>query len=1024
MITHRPYRAARRLTLALAASAALPLLLNAAPPAAPPQANPYAEHIAPTEALSPAQELKLLRVPPGFEVQLVAAEPAIHKPLNLNFDARGRLWVSETVEYPFAAPPGKGHDAVKVLEDIGADGRARKVNTFADGLNIPIGILPLRDGALSFSIPNVLRLRDTDGDGRADRREVLYSGYGFIDTHGMTNDFTRGFDGWVYACHGFANTSTVKAEDGGSITMNSGNTYRMKDDGSHIEQITWGQVNPFGLCFDPLGNLYSCDCHSQPVYQLLRGAYYPSFGKPDDGLGFGPEMTGNYTDSTAIAGIAYYAAEQFPEPYRGGLFIGDVVTHRVNLFRPEWHGSSPWTAKQDFLLSDDPWFRPVDVKLGPDGALYVADFYNRIIGHYEVPLNHPGRDRRSGRIWRIVYRGPDGKGRPPAPPRDLTKEGVKELVQDLGNANLTVRFQAAEQLIERGGRDGIDRVRAVVGASANPYQVMHGLWVLERRHGLDDWTLEEAAHDRDAGVRVHAMRVLAERPALSPALQGLAGAALKDGNPFVQRAAAEALGRHPSPANLRPLLDLRHAVPPADTHLLHVVRMALRDNLRPASAWDHLPVAPWTEPDARAVADVAVGVPSAEAAAYLLAHLRRLPEEGARLAHYVHHVARYGSPKAEKALLVLARGLRPDDLGQQAALCRAVEQGTQERGAPLGEAARAWAAELTGKLLASPKAEEVKRGIELAGSYKLTGLQPRVVKLLEDRAAAEEVRSAALWSVAGLGGPERDAVIGRVLTDASAPFKLRELAAYLLAGTNQPAALARLVEALPSAPAALQTVIAEAMIRSREGIDRLLEAIAAGKASPRLLQEPVVEPELSRKNIPGLMARVADLTRGLPPADQRMKDLLRARRTGYQAARADPALGAKVFEKSCATCHQLAGKGAKVGPQLDGIGTRGLDRLLEDVLDPNRNVDQAFRLTTLSLKSGQVVAGLLLREEGEVLVLADSQGKDVRVPKKSVEERTVSPLSPMPANFADQLPEREFYDLMAYLLKQQPTAKP
>src|SRR5690606_4170879 len=148
-------------------------------------------------------------------------------------------------------------------------------------------------------------------------------------------------------------------------------------------------------------------------------------------------------------------------------------------------------------------------------------------------------------------------------------------------------------------------------------------------------------------------------------------------------------------------------------------------------------------------------------------------------------------------------------------------------------------------------------------------------------------------------------------------------------------------------------------------------------------------------------ARLEKLTEGLPPVDQKIQDLLRERRQGFTRATVDMAQGAKVFEKHCAVCHQLDGKGAKIGPQLDGIGLRGLDRLLEDTLDPNRNVDQAFRLTALELKDGQVVTGLLLREEGAVLVLADQQGKEVRVPSGNVETRSTSQMSPMPANIAE-----------------------
>src|SRR5262249_13109005 len=162
-------------------------------------------------------------LPPGFEIQLVAAEPYVRKPININFDARGRLWVSESVEYPFPAPAGaRPRDTIRILADIKDNGLAEEVTAFADGLNIPIGVLPLGQGARVYSIPNVSRLTDTDGDGRADKREALIGPYGFKDTHGMTGEFVRGFDGWVYACHGYANTSEIRGVDGSTLKMQSG----------------------------------------------------------------------------------------------------------------------------------------------------------------------------------------------------------------------------------------------------------------------------------------------------------------------------------------------------------------------------------------------------------------------------------------------------------------------------------------------------------------------------------------------------------------------------------------------------------------------------------------------------------------------------------------------------------------------------------------------------------------------------------------------------------------------------------
>lgn len=978
--------------------------------------------VSPADPRTPDEEQKTFHLPPGFAIELVAAEPDIRKPINLNFDARGRLWVTQSIEYPFPAGPNrKPQDCVKVIEWTRPQAKADKVTTFADGLNIPIGVLPLTRGAIVHSIPNIWRLEDPADTGQAIKRQVLYGTYGYRDTHGMTGSFTWGFDGWVYAVHGFSNTSTIKAADGSAITMTSGNTYRFRADGSHVEQYTWGQVNPFGLCFDPLGNLFSADCHTKPAMQLLRGGNYESFGRPHDGLGYAPQMMTHDHGSTAIAGIVYYAADHFPREFRDTLFIGNVVTNRINHDRLERHGSTYLAILQpDFLKSDDPWFRPVDIKLGPDGCLYVADFYNRIIGHYEVPLNHPGRDKERGRIWRIVYRGTDGKAKAPAPPRsDWTKAAVLDLVADLGHPNLVVRMTATNQLAERGGEDVVQAVRQAMKPETSPFQRRHGLWVLERLGKLPDEILTAAIGDIDAGVRVHAMRVLSERKELAPVWRKRVFDRLNDPDAFVQRAAVDALGRHPSPDNIRPLLTLRRAVPKDDTHLLHTVRMALRDQFSPAENWKKLP-APWTDDDARLVADVAVGVPSAEAGAFLIQHIQRVKEPPENIQRYVQHAARYGTAEQAALLWSFAAKNRPGDLRTQTNFFKAIQQGTQSRGAALPPDAQKWAGELVVQLLAAKDNNLITQGIGLAGALRLTAAQESLRGMVNRKQLAENQRHDVASALAAIDARSNLNLFSKILADASEPIGLREHVIAVLAGINQPESRAELIKALPTMPARLQSAIAGGLAGSKAGAEQLLDAIATGKASARLLLERPVEVKLSQAKLPGLKERLAKLTAGLPRVDQRVEELLRQRRTGFASAKADPALGAKVFEKNCAACHQLGGKGAKVGPQLDGIGIRGLERLLEDIVDPNRNVDQAFRATTLSLKDGKVLTGLVLREEGQVVVVADTQGKEVRITKDTIDERAVSQLSPMPANLAEQIAEPDFYHLLAYLLAQRP----
>ena len=214
-------------------------------------------------------------------------------------------------------------------------------------------------------------------------------------------------------------------------------------------------------------------------------------------------------------------------------------------------------------------------------------------------------------------------------------------------------------------------------------------------------------------------------------------------------------------------------------------------------------------------------------------------------------------------------------------------------------------------------------------------------------------------------------------------------------------------------------------MRRREGADALLQAIAAGKASARLLQERSVTISLESSGLPGVADRIAALLKGLPPADQKLSALYAHRRNGFGRAKADPGQEPRFSRSTARSATSWAARGPRSGPSSTASAAAASTGLMEDILDPNRNVDQTFRVTNLALKNGQIVSGLLLREEGEVLIMADSQGKEVRVPKSSVEERSISPLSPMPANLTDQIAEDDFYRLMAFLLsKREPGERP
>jgi putative heme-binding domain-containing protein len=636
-----------------------------------------------------------------------------------------------------------------------------------------------------------------------------------------------------------------------------------------------------------------------------------------------------------------------------------------------------------------------------------------------VPLNHPGRDRTSGRIWRIVYTGADGKAPPPKAPRaDWTKATVEELIGDLSHPNLTVRMTATHELVER-GQPAIAAVKALLkpGTPATPRA--HALWVLERLGALDDAALDDAATTGDMMVRLHALRILAERKEQPRIVYRMVrNHLLSSSDGLVRRVAADVLARHPSQASLDALLELR-AEPETqnDPFLLHTVRMALREQFRGRERWGGV-----GEKDVLFVADAVLGLPEPGAADFLAGHLPYLDDkQRRRMPEYVHHVARYGSPDSGTNLLnyfvtQIANG--KDDFRFTEALVLAILRGSQERGRPLPPFYSDWVLAHCPKMLESAKPGDVQAAIELAAAIRVPALQGNLVRVLIDRQHPEKVRTAALTALASFDLKQSVGTLALRLADATEAVTFREKVAQALAGVNAPPARDALLAALPAAPARLATAIAASLAGSPDGAAALLQAAAESKASPRLLLERPVQVKLDALKRPDLAERVAKLTAGLPPADAALAALLRKRADAYAKAKPDAAAGAKLYTQHCAACHQIGGVGAKVGPQLDGIGARGLERLLEDVLDPNRNVDQSFRATALVLKNGQALTGLVLREEGEVIVLADAQGKEQRVEKAAVDQREVSPLSPMPANWAEQIPEKDFYDLMAYLLSQ------
>jgi putative heme-binding domain-containing protein len=661
----------------------------------------FGDNVRTTEFRTPEQERLGFTLPEGFEITLFASEPDIKKPMNMEFDDRGRLWVTQSSEYPLPAAPGRGTDRITILEDTNGDGKADVFTPFNEKLNIPIGILPVNDGAFAYSIPNVTHYKDSNGDDKSDQEQVVLGPFGHRDTHGMVSNLIRGFDGWIYACHGFTNASNVAGTDGDTIKMVSGNTFRFKPDGSRAEQTTFGRVNPFGNAFDEMGNLYSVDCHSKPIYQLITGAEYPHFGKKAPGIGFAPEMMSYELGSTAISGLVYYTGLQFPEEYRHSFFNGDVVTCQINRNTVTYKGSTPVSKREpDFLVSDDPWFRPVDMKVGPDGALYVADFYNRIIGHYEVALNHPGRDRVSGRIWKITYNG--NKPHQNLSAKDWSKATLQELMAGLTHPQLNMRMKIADRLTDTWKEKAIEPVKQLMNAGEPDAKVfVQGLWILHRLNALPENTLTTALNDKDPLIQIHALRILLDEQQLAPKYHEIVLQALASSDANISRTAAAVLGHFPETTNLAPLTALYEKSNPEDSHLRYTTLVAIRNTLRDKKTMEQVGSQSWTASQIEILTKTLTDVPSAQGAAFVLTQLRNDQLPADKFPEYVGYASRYVSaPKLEEVIPIIRKKLNSDP-GRQFAVYSTMLSGVAQSGGTTSAQMKEWGTELAKQSLTS-----------------------------------------------------------------------------------------------------------------------------------------------------------------------------------------------------------------------------------------------------------------------------------------------------------------------------------
>ncbi len=537
----------------------------------PPRKRPDGASVPPQpphpSPLAPEEQQATFSVPEGFVVELVAAEPDGGKFVPMAFDHAGRLWTATALDYPVDANESAaearalfdrgGKDRILVFDTPTSPGR-QKARVFAEGLAMPLGVLPFQDGAIAQYGTEIRLYRDTNGDGRSDQHAPLLTGFGIEDSHLFPHQFTR-IPGprSILIAQGAFNSSKVRATDGTVTDYNRTKLARFRPDGTGFEIVGWGPCNIWGLVVDRLGEMHIQEANDQgwPMMPFLEGASYPLCGD-DVPRPYSPAFpkTGEMPmGGTGLSGLAFSeGSDSFPGPWRDVFFVANPITRKIQAVRlhrgdvsssPGRYGNG-WQLEHlpDFLLSGDPWFRPIGLALGPDGCLYINDWYNQVISHNEVPRNHPERDKLRGRIWRVRHQSQPHRTRVP----DLARVPERELLRHLAASNSWEAHAAWQAIGDRKATSLAPALARIVSDAKNPDDFrLRALWALEALARVPvKETRQLASQSPSRSLRKESVRVLADSP-LTPLHELLAAskAAVADPDRLVRQEGMRSLGK-------------------------------------------------------------------------------------------------------------------------------------------------------------------------------------------------------------------------------------------------------------------------------------------------------------------------------------------------------------------------------------------------------------------------------------------------------------------------------------------------
>lgn len=976
--------------------------------------------------LEPQAALKSFQIETGFRIELVAAEPEVVDPIAIAFDEHRRMYVCEDRDYPFPAEEGQQPiGRVRLLEDADGDGRYERSTIFAEHVHWPSGVVCWKGGVFVAAPPQILYLKDTDGDRRADVRRVVFDGFGTAAAEDIMNNLKWGLDNRIYGVASYNGGEVRRTGDDDSKPVSvRGSSFRFDPVTFNFSRLPG--TGDFGNCFDDWGNRFVTNAGMllmHPVYgepYLARNPhlnvgdvlYRSATAKRDMFSISQPEpwrvvrkqfwnrwvnttqdmRASRFSDAelaergfvTGAAGSAIYRGSIWPAEYHGNSFTAEPAGNVVIRLRLQANGVTfdalPTSDKREFLASTDNWFRPVNVANGPDGCLYVCDMYRELI---EDPSAIPddilklmdvtsGRDR--GRIYRIVHDSFDGKPKAPAASAQeagafglpLNDASTEELINALESPNAWTRETAQRLLVERQDESAIAPLRKLIAGSNSAKARLHALWTNEALHGNDEKTLLLVLRDQHPAVREHAVRV-AERHAKShPRVAKEIVALASDDNPRVRYQVAFTLGE---------LTDRTAAVKALAT-------IAARD-----------------ADDAHIRTAVLSSVPT-EAGELLAALSTKEVFQGDRGTGLLDHVvgviaARGNEAEVDRAIAFVVSDHVPMD--SKLTIVISLADGLSRGGDAFREII--------------DRQPEVIRARIAAILQQARSIAANPQPSTEHRRQAIRLLRHAEWDKVGsllssLLTPQEPAAIQLAAIQSLSAFDNDDVAAHVIAGWR-------------GLSPTVRGEAAEVLLARQNRATALLEAVRDGKI-PAANLEPARQQVLLKHRDAEIRALAAEVFRktARPTRDKVIESYRAALELPGDAQR-----GAAVFKARCATCHTKSNDSKLVGPDLATVQNRSPEQLLLQILDPNREVKPQYLNYQAVTEDGRILSGIIVAESESTITLRRAEGAEDVIARRSIEELTSSGVSLMPEGLEQNINPQQMSDLLSYL-QNQPSPDP